>query len=230
MIRRIRIFGDSILKGVIYNTSSNQYSVLENSPIIGLSQTYGLEIHNSSMFGSTISKGIQLLRRSIDRGLCCEVALVEYGGNDCDYPWAAIAENPIGEYSPNTPLEVFASTLQEMVETLKAKKIQPILMTLPPIDSMRYLNHICRNGLNKEAILSWLQGDAQSIARFQELYSLKINAIAKKTATALVDVRSAFLQRRDYASLICDDGIHPTREGHLLIASSFAEYLEQHRA
>ncbi|HKM07176.1 MAG TPA: SGNH/GDSL hydrolase family protein, partial [Sphaerochaeta sp.] len=77
MIRRIRIFGDSILKGVIYNTSSNQYSVLENSPIIGLSKTYGLEIHNSSMFGSTISKGIQLLRRSIDRGLCCEVALVE---------------------------------------------------------------------------------------------------------------------------------------------------------
>jgi len=97
---------------------------------------------------------------------------------------------------------------------------------LPPIDSMRYLNHICRNGINKEAILKWLHGDAQSIARFQELYSLQINSIAKKTGTILIDVRSAFLQRRDYASLICDDGIHPNREGHLLIASSFAEFLE----
>jgi len=228
MIRRIRIFGDSILKGVIYDKSSNQYSILENPPINGLGQTYGLDIHNSSMFGSTISKGIKLLQRSIERGLSCEIALVEYGGNDCDFPWADIAQNPTGEFSPNTPLEVFSSTLQKMVETLRAKRILPVLMTLPPIDSMRYLNHICRNGLNKEAILNYLQGDAQKIARFQELYSLKITSIAKETKTALIDVRSAFIQRCDFGSLICDDGIHPNREGHLLIASSLAEYLGQH--
>ena len=228
MQKRIRIFGDSILKGVIYNKSNNRYSVLENSPIIDLSQTYGLEVHNSSLFGCTIGKGIKMLQRSIARGLSCEAALVEYGGNDCDFPWAQIAENPTGEFSPNTPLEVFAATMKEILETLKSKKIQPILMTLPPIDSIRYFDHICRDGLNKEAILSFLQGDIQTIARFQELYSLKINAIAKETKTALVDVRSAFLQRRDYASLIGEDGIHPTREGHLLIASSFAEYLDKH--
>lgn len=174
MIQRIRIFGDSILKGVIYDKSSNQYSVLENPPINGLSQTYGVDIHNSSMFGSTISKGIKLVQRAIDRGLSCDIALVEYGGNDCDFPWADIAQNPTEDFSPNTPLAVFSSTLQKMVETLRAKKILPVLMTLPPIDSMRYLNHICRNGLNKEAILNFLQGDAQKIARFQELYSLKI--------------------------------------------------------
>ncbi len=201
--------------------------MLENPPIVGLAQTYGLDIHNSSMFGSTISKGIKLLQRAISRGLSCEIALIEYGGNDCDYPWAEIAENPTGEFSPNTPLDVFADGLQKMVETLRAKKIQPIMMTLPPIDSIRYFTHICRTGLNKEAILSWLKGDIQSIARFQELYSLKVNAIAKQTETVLIDVRSAFLQRRDYASLICEDGIHPTQEGHLLIASSFADYLEE---
>lgn len=216
------------MKGVIYNNSSNQYSIMENSPIIGLGQTYDLDIHNNSMFGSTISKGIQLLQRAINRGLACEIALVEYGGNDCDYPWAEIAENPTGDFSPNTPLDLFGDTLQKMVETLKSKKVQPILMTLPPIDSTRYFNHICRNGVDKDAILDWLKGDIQTIARFQELYSLKINTIAKQTGTVLIDVRSAFLQRRDYASLICDDGIHPNREGHLLIASSFADYLEQH--
>ena len=101
-------------------------------------------------------------------------------------------------------------------------------MTLPPIDSLRYFDHICRGGLNKEAILSFLQGDIHAIARFQELYSLKIKAIAKETRTVLVDVRSAFLSCRDYTSLLCDDGIHPTREGHFLIASSFADYLGQH--
>ncbi|MBI9094989.1 MAG: SGNH/GDSL hydrolase family protein [Sphaerochaeta sp.] len=227
MIQRIRIFGDSILKGVIYDKSSNQYSILKNPPINGLSQTYGLDIHNSSMFGSTISKGIKLLQRAIDRGLSCEIVLVEFGGNDCDFPWADIAQNPTGEFSPNTPLAVFSSTLQKMVETLKAKKILPVLMTLPPIVSMRYLNHICRDGLNKEAILTYLQGDAQKIARFQELYSLKIKSIAKETKTALIDVRSAFLQRHDFGSLICEDGIHPNHEGHLLIASSLGEYLGQ---
>ncbi len=229
MLKKIRIFGDSILKGVIYDTSSNRYSVMENPPLIDLSQTYGLEIQNSSMFGCTIGKGIKLLQRSINRGLFCEFALVEFGGNDCDYPWADIAENPTGDFLPNTPLEIFSATLREMLETLKAKKIKPILMTLPPIDSIRYLDHICRNGLNKETILNWLHGDALNIARFQELYSLKINAIAKETKTILVDVRSAFLKHRDYASLICEDGIHPTREGHLVIASSFADYLEQYR-
>lgn len=227
--KRIRIFGDSILKGVIYDKSSDRYSLLENPPIIGLSQVYGLEIHNSSMFGSTISKGVQLLQRAITRGLSCEIALVEFGGNDCDYPWAEIAKDPTGKFSPNTPLELFGKTLQEMMLTLKSQKIQPVLMTLPPIDSIRYLNHICRDGLNKEAILSWLHGDAQTIARFQELYSLKINEIAKETETVLIDIRNAFLQRRDYASLICADGIHPSREGHLLIASSFAEYLDTHK-
>lgn len=226
-MKRIRIFGDSILKGVVYTQSSNQYSVLENSPMVQLSQTYDLDIHNNSVFGCTVGKGFQLLKRSIERGLSCDAALVEYGGNDCDHPWATIAENPKGEFSPNTPLEIFSTTMQNMLETLKARKIKPVLMTLPPIDSLRYLNHICRNGLNKDAILSWLQGDVQGIARFQELYSLKINEIAKATGTILVDVRSAFLQRRDYGSLICEDGIHPNREGYRLIASSFADYLDR---
>ncbi len=214
------------MKGVVYNKSRDQYSVLENPPIIELGKTYGLEIHNSSLFGSTIKKGVQLLQRSINRGLSCDVALIEYGGNDCDYQWADIAENPSGEFLPNIPIELFCTTLQNMLETLRSRGIKPILMTLPPIDSIRYFNHICRNGLNKKAILNWLQGDVQSISRFQELYSLKISLIAKETRTALIDVRSAFLQRRDYASLICDDGIHPSNEGHLLIASTFAEYVK----
>lgn len=116
-LQRIRIFGDSILKGVIYNKSCNQYSVLENPPILGLSQTYGLDIHNSSMFGSTVSKGIKLLQRAINRGLSCEIALVEYGGNDCDYPWAEIAENPTGEFSPNTLLDVTSHWLDTIFKS-----------------------------------------------------------------------------------------------------------------
>lgn len=130
------------MKGVVYNKSRDQYSVLENPPIIELGKTYGLEIHNSSLFGSTIKKGVQLLQRSINRGLSCDVALIEYGGNDCDYQWADIAENPSGEFLPNIPIELFCTTLQNMLETLRSRGIKPILMTLPPIDSIRYFNHI----------------------------------------------------------------------------------------
>ena len=36
---------------------------------------------------------------------------------------------------------------------LREKGIQPVLMSLPPIDATRYLAFICRDGLRKERIM-----------------------------------------------------------------------------
>ncbi|WP_320127445.1 SGNH/GDSL hydrolase family protein [uncultured Sphaerochaeta sp.] len=226
-IKKIRIFGDSILKGVVYDTENDKYVSMENPPMDQVVETYGLKIHNNSLFGCTVEKGEVMLQRAITKGLDCDVAVLEYGGNDCDFNWAAIAQNPEDEYMPNTPLELYAKTLEMMISSLRKQRVVPILMTLPPIDAGRYFNHVCRKGIDKAAVLSWLKGDIQTIERYQELYSLKINAIAYETGTTLIDIRSAFLQRRDCASLLCEDGIHPNYQGHLLIASLFSKYLDQ---
>ena len=60
--------------------------------------------------------------------------------------------------------------MKEMLDTLRQKGVKPVMMTLPPIDAARYLAHICRDGLSREAIMSWLR-EVQMIYRHQELYS-----------------------------------------------------------
>ncbi|AEV28632.1 lysophospholipase L1-like esterase [Sphaerochaeta pleomorpha str. Grapes] len=226
-IQKVRIFGDSILKGIIYDKESNRYVSMEHPPIDQVSEDFKLSIHNNSLFGCTVGKGQVMLQRAIEKGLDCDTAILEYGGNDCDFNWAAIAADPEGTYAPNTPLETYATTLKSMITSLRKQRITPILMTLPPINANRYFNYFCeKGGLDKKAILGWLKNDVNSIERFQELYSLRINTVASETGTTLIDIRSGFLQRFDCASLICEDGIHPNYQGHLLIASMFSEYLK----
>jgi lysophospholipase L1-like esterase len=222
-MKRLRIFGDSIMKGVVYRGQDKRYVKVDSYDVARLGSSLGYDVYNSSIFGCTVTKGLQQLQRAIQNGLACDYALVEYGGNDCDFLWDEIASNPFIDHQPKTPLPVFDTTLRSMVELLKQNGITPILMNLPPIDSSRYLNHICRNGLDKNRILEWLY-DENNIERHQELYSLRISKVSVETNTNLIDIRSGFLARKDCAHLICEDGIHPSETGYALIAQLLSEY------
>lgn len=223
-VKRLRIFGDSILKGVAYDESTDRYVPLGTDGAARYCSPYGVEVQNSAVFGCTVGKGMQLIDRAISKGLACDAALLEFGGNDCDFQWADVAADPDGEHESNTPLEVFKESLREMIRLLRAKRVSPVLMTLPPIDSKRYLAHICRNGLDPERILRWL-GSVHNISRRQELYSLQVVSVALDTDVPLIDVRSGFLARRDCEELLCADGIHPNGQGNNLIWSLLAERL-----
>lgn len=42
--------------------------------------------------GCTVTKGLQLLKKDLQRPeAACDAALIEFGGNDCDYDWAQVA-------------------------------------------------------------------------------------------------------------------------------------------
>jgi lysophospholipase L1-like esterase len=226
-MKKIRIFGDSIMKRVVYNENENRYKMLPVEAVNNLGSKLGLEIVNSTIFGCTIGKGMQLLQRALKKNLDCDYVLLEFGGNDCDYLWEEVSLRPTEEHYPNTPLPLFSETLKSMITLLHEHHIEPFLTTLPPIDSQRYLTHICRNGLNQENILAWLT-DIQAIERFQELYSLQIAKIALETNTHLIDIRSGFLKRKDCRTLICKDGIHPNEKGHELILEILEDYQAQH--
>ena len=62
------------------------------------------------------------------------------------------------------------------------------------------------------------------IYRFQELYSQAAEKVARDTGTLLIDVRSVFLDKHNFRELICEDGIHPSEEGHRLIRNTFREF------
>lgn len=221
--KQIAVYGDSILKGVMLDNGSQKYYFSKEGVANKVSQWLPVQIQNNSKFGCTIEKGYQQLKVALDKGLDCEIVLLEYGGNDCDFNWADVSANPEKIHLPNTPINKFEQIFRKIILELNEHNIKPMLMSLPPIDADKYINWITRSGLDKDNIVKWL-GDVQMIYRFQELYSNTVTRLAIETKSLFVDVRSRFLDKHNFKSLICDDGIHPNAEGHKLINEAFKEY------
>ena len=57
-------------------------------------------------------------------------------------------------------------------------------------------------------------GTTNSIEHWNEMYNLAVMRIAAKRGVPMLDVRSAFLEKRDFEGLFSEDGIHPSPEGH----------------
>lgn len=211
----ITIYGDSILKGVLLE--NGRYIINRQWEEI-FSKRFGSSVKNRSRFGCTIQKAMSLIRRdSAKRCEGTEYALLEFGGNDCDYCWAEVAAEPGRPHDCKTPPEQFVKEYREAISLVRDSGRTPVLVTLPPIHSERYLRFICRDGLSRENILSWL-GDVEAIYRWQAMYSDMVEQVAKQEDVRLIDLRSAFLQdERGLEELLCADGIHPSRSGQGLI-------------
>ena len=138
---QVIIYGDSIMKGATPEGASKYRSVLPRF-LPRLAEKYDLAVINRSRFGCTIDRGYAMLQKDLQEKTPCQIALVEYGGNDCDFDWKAIAADPTGEHKPKTSIESFVKTLETMAENLLQRNIQPLLMTLPPVDASRYLSFI----------------------------------------------------------------------------------------
>ncbi|MGF7145591.1 lysophospholipase L1-like esterase [Anaerotaenia torta] len=219
---KIGVFGDSILKGIQINPVNKKYYVNNNIDADTLSRKYPIQIQNYSSFGCTVKKGSEQLKKRLEQDLGCDVIVMDYGGNDCDFNWKAISENPAGNHLPNTPIELFTEIYCGIIDTLKKKGIIPILTTLPPLEPQRFFDWFC-GSLNKKNILTWL-GDISTIYNHQESYSRVIEKIAMETQVPLIDLRGAFLKAGDVKELLCEDGTHPNTLGQKVIASSFDHF------
>ncbi len=225
--REIYVFGDSVMKGVVLDQVHDRYKLLPRTARERIEDEFQIKLNNRSHFGATITRGQALVKKIIERDQNCKTVVLEFGGNDSDFDWEAVAKDPLGVHEPHTTLEVFTKKYRELVEYLKEKKISPVLMNLPPILPERYLDYICRNGLSKENILSYI-GDINMIYHFQELYSKAIEKIAHSTGAFLIDVRQAYLKRTDLPDLICIDGVHPNASGHELLYDVIRDFISQH--
>ena len=210
----ICIFGDSVGKGVTWNPVLLKYEALKLN-LLSLFGRDNINIKNYSVFGSTISKGLNLAQRHERDLYKYDHVFLEFGGNDCDFDWADISKNPQADHQPKTPLHIFEKLYAELIEKVLKAKGKPVLLTLPPINAQKYFTHFSKD-LQKKNLLSWL-GDVEMIYRWHEMYSLAVTKLARQMSVPLVDVRSAFLSDRFCPDLLCDDGIHPTEKGHKLI-------------
>ena len=195
------------------------------SEVMAQYPTERLEVVNRAKMGSTISKGLSLVEHDVARGMDARWALVAYGGNDSDFDWPAIAAAPENEHLPHTVLPEFVEKLRCVVKILCDAGVQPVLMTLPPIDSVRYFNFISRRS-DGQRILDWL-GDVGRIYRHQEMYSDAVAALAMGEGLPLIDVRRQFLPLRDLPRLIAADGIHLTMPGYRQLFDTLADWVRE---
>lgn len=224
-ILRAKIYGDSIMKGTILDAGYRYYAIM-NEYLVKLYNRFGIEAENRARFGITVQRGHSILLRDIDEGLDCELALVEFGGNDSDFKWNEISMEPDKEHLPLTSMADFKQNIAAMTEELRAQGVQPIMMTLPPIEPNRYLDFVSRNGNSRENILKWL-GYVEKIYETHKSYSDAVAEIAQERMVPLVDVRSAFPSGDALGEYMCIDGVHPDKKGYQLIADSFASFFEK---
>jgi len=221
---RYLVSGDSISRGVVYDEEKGKYSILESCFVTLVQERLKGIVRNVSRFGATLIKGIGRLEKEIGADHP-RVVLIEYGGNDCDFDWTQVAAEPESTHQPQTDLDVFEHALAETVVSLKQRDMEPVLMTLPPLNADGYLKWVSKHDAQAEGrILKWL-GSVTKIYWWQERYSSSIVRIAETTKTKWIDIRGAFLRRPDFNSLICKDGIHPNQAGHELMADAILDYI-----
>lgn len=222
-MERAYIYGDSLLKATVPDEEMRYHFHLPE--VMAHYPTDRLEVVNRAKMGATVTKGLSLVEHDAARGIDARWALVAYGGNDSDFDWPAIAAAPEEAHLPHTVLPEFVEKLRCVVKILCDAGVQPVLMTLPPIDSVRYFNFISRRS-DGQRILDWL-GDVGRIYRHQEMYSDAVAALAMGEGLPLIDVRRQFLPLRDLPRLIAADGIHLTMPGYRQLFDTLADWVRE---
>jgi lysophospholipase L1-like esterase len=225
-MEKITAFGDSVLKGVIYE--DEHYRVSHSSFQKICEEYFGITVENKARFGSTIAKGESIFENNLDliKETDGEYVLLEFGGNDCDFNWKEISENPDKKHLPMSTIADFRTTYISIINEIKSFGKTPVLLSLPPIDSARYFKHISR-GLSGDNIMKWLRYDNQYITNWHERYNIEIFKIAIETNVPIIDISTIFLEKKNYSRYLCADGIHPNVEGHKLIATAIKEHVER---
>lgn len=222
-ITELSVWGDSIAKGVVYDAVRRRYGICRENCCARLAAA-GVRIENRSVMGQTTAHALARMRpEDLIPG---RVTVIEYGGNDCDLDWNAVSEYPDRKQTGRVPLELFERNLLELVARVRAADAIPVLVTPPPLIAERYFDFVSQ-GRSAENILRYL-GDVEEMSRWQASFVERIYRAAEATGTALVDLRSAFLQAPDMENLFCADGIHPNERGHALMYEIAREKLRMH--
>ena len=230
ILKNACLFGDSIAKGIVFDDLSGRYKTLKDNFASLSADSLGVVLSNKAKFGCTIKKGQEVISRildSITTQSSFDYALLEFGGNDCDFNWKEISLNPSDNHLPKTTLLEFTNTYEQIINDLKIHNITPIIMTLPPLVADSYYKWISKDLTNKENIILWLQGDVESIYYWHERYNSAVWEVVSKTGCRVIDIRKVFLEQKNYRRFLCTDGIHLNQEGHSLVHKVIIRSVEE---
>ena len=109
------IWGDSLARGVIYDEEHRRYRIAPKTAAAYVSEHTGVEIVNRARMGMTAAGGLFQMQADLAAGITGDVAFIEFGGNDSDFNWRAISENPSATHLPKTPIKEYEATVKSMI-------------------------------------------------------------------------------------------------------------------
>ncbi|MBP3366846.1 MAG: SGNH/GDSL hydrolase family protein [Treponema sp.] len=230
-INRLFVYGDSILKGAVTGTGSGHlFDITKNDSLSLAQKTLGFELNNKSVFGNIITKGMHRLERDIERGeFSADLAVIEFGGNDCDYDWGEVCKEPLKAHTQRVPSAQFMETLDAMVRLCREHRVTPFLMTMPPLVIDRWHAHICR-GYDAEKVALFTGNAPEVLYRNHEAYSTRILKYCYENNVQFADMRLRFAESPQFRDLMCTDGIHPNEKGYAFMAEIWRQELPKIKA
>ena len=222
-IKSLCMLGDSLAKGVVVDSAKKNYTFLKDCFVNLFSTATGIVVTNLSKFGCTVTKGLEIARRNAAKLRDFDYVVLEFGGNDSNFNWKEISDNPRDLHVPATPLPIFKENYRALVDQVRDNGGRPLMLNLPPVDGQRFFDWVSRN-LNKENILHWLYGDVNTITRWHAGYNEAVCQVAEEKDVPLIDIRSIFQDRPDLADCYCIDGMHLNAKGHALVTQRVCAY------
>lgn len=124
-----------------------------------------------SKIWSTISIGKNIIFKNIEliKETKSKYVIMEFGGNYCGYNWIEISENPDKEHYSKSWITEFIEIYSYLIDEFKKIGKEPVLLSLPPIDSTKYFDYISKK-LNTDNILKLMEGNKQFLTNWHERY------------------------------------------------------------
>lgn len=212
--------GDSIVKGVLMTQEENGkvcYSLSDNNIVDRVGARVRVDVLNLGKMGCTVETGERILQRHVEKLSGTEYIMLCFGGNDSDYDWRAIANNPAAEHKPKTSLDSFECVYARVINMVKELGYRPLILTLPPMDAQKYFDFFSStfSTEQKKNVLGWLKGSVKTILYGHDLYNEALKRISASTDTQLIDITTPLGDGKKY---LCEDGIHPNLLGQDAIA------------
>jgi lysophospholipase L1-like esterase len=221
-MKKLLIFGDSILKGITYVPELESYHILKGARFSKLREK-GVEIENHSRMGSTISRGLREIKKYVTGDMTDTAVIIGYGGNDCNFDWRSVSDHPDEAHFPKIREDEFSKEYVDCLNHCADHGADVYVTTMVPLDSRKFTDWVSR-GNDKNKILGWL-GDISMPRRWHEHYNNLVMCAALQSRAGIIDVRTPFLLSHDFDQLICADGIHPTEKGHRLVEGTITDAL-----
>ena len=148
MPNKICVFGDSVAKGVVFDHVKQKYSLLKNGFADQLANIFSLSVTNYAKFGCTVTKGMELVKKHLDKIPYYDYIVLEFGGNDCDFDWAEVSKAPTAPQRSKTPLHSFIGTYCEMIRLIREENVPLIDITSDFLEMCHYQSCFCADGIH----------------------------------------------------------------------------------